>query len=40
MTITDAAVDDDVTAAFCDLLDDGNKDCSGCRSRAAATATA
>lgn len=30
MTITDAAVDDDVTVVFCTLLDDGQRGCPGC----------
>ncbi len=30
MTITDAAVDGDVTVVFCDLLDDGRRHCPGC----------
>ena len=32
MTITDAAVDGDVTVVFCDLLDDGHRHCPGCGS--------
>ena len=30
VTITDAAVDGDVTVVFCDLLDDGCRQCPGC----------
>jgi transposase len=30
VTITDAAVDGAVTVVFCNLLDDGKKDCPGC----------
>jgi transposase len=30
VTITDAAVDGDVTVVFCTLLDDGQRDCPGC----------
>jgi transposase len=30
VTITDAAVDGDVTVVFCDLLDDGQRRCPGC----------
>jgi transposase len=30
VTITDAAVDGDVTLVFCDLLDDGDRNCPGC----------
>ena len=30
VTITDAAVDGDVTVVFCDLLDDGRRHCPGC----------
>lgn len=30
VTITDAAVDGETTVVFCDLLDDGMKDCPGC----------
>jgi transposase len=30
VTITDAAVDGEVTVVFCTLLDDGNKNCPGC----------
>ena len=32
VTITDAAVDGDVTVVFCDLLDDGHRHCPGCGS--------
>jgi transposase len=32
VTITDAAVDGDVTVVFCDLLDDGRRQCPGCGS--------
>jgi transposase len=32
VTITDAAVDGDVTVVFCDLLDDGRRHCPGCGS--------
>jgi transposase len=30
VTITDAAVDGDVTVVFCNLLDDGRRHCPGC----------
>ncbi len=30
VTITDAAVDGEVTVVFCNLLDDGQRDCPGC----------
>jgi transposase len=30
VTITDAAVDGDVTVVFCNLLDDGQRQCPGC----------
>ncbi len=30
MTITDAAIDDEVTVVSCDLLDDGQRSCPGC----------
>jgi transposase len=30
VTITDAAVDGDVTVVFCTLLDDGQRQCPGC----------
>ena len=33
VTITDAAVDGDVTVVFCTLLDDGQRDCPGLRYR-------
>src|SRR4051794_22000300 len=32
VTITDAAVDGEVTVLFCDLLDDGQRNCPGCAS--------
>ena len=32
MTITDAAVDGEVTVVFCNLLDDGRRRCPGCGS--------
>ena len=33
VTITDAAVDGDVTVVFCDLLTDGRQSCPGCGSQ-------
>ena len=30
VTITDAAVDGDVTVVFCSLIDDGRRGCPGC----------
>ncbi|GJF14853.1 hypothetical protein NGTWS1803_28490 [Mycolicibacterium cyprinidarum] len=30
VTITDAALDGDVTVVFCTLLDDGQRQCPGC----------